>query len=88
MFSKLKELNEFRQQAKKIQDELSSMIIDREKNGMRIKLNASMEILEVHLGDAPDAETLRALLNDSLKEAQKTAAQHMRSSAGLQLPGM
>lgn len=88
MFSKLKELNDFRQQAKKIQDELSQVVIEKSDGTAHVKVNGNMEIIDLALGDGTSGDDLKRLINDAVKEAQKTAAQHMRNSGELNLPGM
>lgn len=88
MFSKLKEVNEFRQQAKKIQNELSTLIVDKTRGSASVRVSGNMEIIDLIIGDGTSQDDVKQLINDALKEAQQVAAQHMRATGALNLPGM
>jgi DNA-binding protein YbaB len=90
MFSKLKQIKELRDQAKKMQNALGTENISVEKNGVKIKMNGNMEITELTVNPDLNKESLeRALkdgVNDAIKQTQKLMAKKMQEMGGF--PGL
>lgn len=87
MFDKIKELNELRKQAKKMQDILKEEMIVVEKGDVKIKIRGDMEVEWVEVEGEPRKDLAQAF-NAAIKESQKIAAQKMRGQMGdFKLPG-
>ena len=75
MFSQLKQIKDLKEQAKKLQDELGKEIVDTEKNGVKIKMNGSQEVLNVEITN-PDIlnnkekteQAVKDCVNESIKK--------------------
>ena len=95
MFSQLKQIKDLKEQAKKLQDELGKEIVDTEKNGVKIKMNGSQEVLNVEITN-PDIlnnkekteQAVKDCVNESIKKVQNVMAKKMQSMPGLDLPGL
>ena len=90
MFNKLKHLKDLRSQAKTMQDVLSTEIITTEKNGILIKMNGNMEIIDIEIDEnIPKDAISRNLvdgLNETIKKTQRIMAQKMQEMGGI--PGL
>ncbi|KKP69497.1 hypothetical protein A2X44_03120 [candidate division CPR3 bacterium GWF2_35_18] len=87
MFDKIKELNELRKQAKKMQDMLKEEVIVVEKGNVKVKIRGDMEVEWVEL-DGEQRKDLAQAFNAAIKESQKVAAQKMRGQMGdFKIPG-
>jgi len=87
MFEKMKELNELRKQAKKMQDLLKDEKIIVEKGNVRIKIRGDMEVEWVEV-DGEQKKDLEKAFNAAIKESQKIAAQKMKGQMGdFKIPG-
>lgn len=87
MFDKIKELNELRKQAQKMQDMLKEEMIIVEKGKVKIKIRGDMEVEWVEV-DGEQKKELAQAFNAAIKESQKVAAQKMRGQMGdFKLPG-
>ena len=87
MFDKIKEMNELRKQAKKMQDLLKEETIIVEKGRVKIKIRGDMEVEWVEVGGEQQSDLAKAF-NAAIKESQKIAAQKMRGQMGdFKLPG-
>ena len=87
MFDKIKELNELRKQAKKMQDMLKEEMIVVEKGNVKIKIRGDMEVEWVEVEGAQRKDLTQAF-NAAIKESQKIAAQKMRGQMGdFKIPG-
>jgi DNA-binding protein YbaB len=90
MFSKLKQIKDLRDQAKKMQNVLGAETITVEKNGVVIKMNGNMEIIDLTVN--PDLakesleNTLKSAINDATKQTQKLMARKMQEMGGF--PGL
>lgn len=96
MFSKLKQFKDLRDQAKKIQDVLKDVTV--EGTGawgkIKIEMNGNQEITSVTID--PEMMTDKAKLeagmkeafNDTAKKAQRSMAEAMKKTGGLNLPGL
>ncbi len=87
MFDKIKELNDLRKQAQKMQEMLKEEVIIVEKGEIRIKIRGDMEVEWVEVNGEHDDKLTKAF-NAAIKESQKIAAQKMRGQMGdFKLPG-
>jgi DNA-binding protein YbaB len=87
MFSKLKQYKDMRSQAKTMQNVLAQETINVEKNGNRAVINGNMEITSLSLNDSLSKESLensiKDMLNDGIKKAQRLMAEKIQSMGGL-----
>ncbi len=90
MFSKLKQFQDLRSQAKTMQNALAQETITEEKNGVKVVLNGNMEIINLSLNESlpksSQEEILKNCLNDALKRAQRIMAKKLQDMGGI--PGM
>lgn len=90
MFSKLKQFQNLRSQAKTMQNALAQETITEEKNGVKVVLNGNMEIINLSLNESlpksSQEEILKNCLNDALKSAQRIMAKKLQDMGGI--PGM
>jgi len=90
MFSKLKQIKDLRDQAKKMQNALGGETVNAEKNGVRVKMNGNMEVTELTVpADLPKESLERAAkdaINDAIKQTQKLMAKKMQEMGGF--PGL
>ncbi len=90
MFSKLKQFQDLRSQAKTMQNALAQETVTEEKNGVKIVLNGNMEVMSVTLNESlsisAQAETVKSCFNDALKRAQRLMAKKLQDMGGI--PGM
>jgi len=90
MFSKLKQFQDLRSQAKTMQSALAQETVTEEKNGVKIVLNGNMEVMSVILNESlstsAQAETVKNCFNDALKRAQRLMAKKLQDMGGI--PGM
>jgi nucleoid-associated protein EbfC len=97
MFDKIKGLMEMRKKLEEIKRELdkTSFEIEGSSGLVKITMNGSQEVQAVSLGsgslDADKdklAKEIKDTFNRALKRSQEIAAQKMKESTGLNLPGM
>lgn len=90
MFSKLKQFQDLRSQAKTMQNALAQETVTEEKNGVKIVLNGNMEVISITLNEslsaAAQAETVKNCFNDALKRAQRLMAKKLQDMGGI--PGL
>jgi DNA-binding protein YbaB len=90
MFSKLKQFRDLRSQAKTIQDVLAQEVITEEKNGVTIKMNGNMEVLNITLASGMDKaaqeSALKNCFNEAVKKAQRLMAKKLQDMGGI--PGL
>ncbi|MFA6417308.1 MAG: YbaB/EbfC family nucleoid-associated protein [Candidatus Falkowbacteria bacterium] len=90
MFSKLKQFRDLRSQAKTIQDVLAQEVITEEKNGVTIKMNGNMEVLNITLAGGMDKaaqeNALKNCFNEAVKKAQRLMAKKLQDMGGI--PGL
>lgn len=83
MFNKLKQFKDLRSQAKQMQKQMEEETLEKSKDGVRIKINGSNEILEMEIADhlMGDKEKLirviKELFQDAVKSMQKKMAMKM-----------
>ena len=96
MFDKIKGLMEMRKKLEEVKKELDRTYFDIEgQTGLvKIKMNGSQEVQEVFLTDGFSGASkdklekeIKDTLNRAVKRSQEIAAQKMRESTGLNLPG-
>lgn len=90
MFSKLKQFQDLRSQAKTMQNALAQESISEERNGVKVVLNGNMEvtslIINENLSKSAQEETLKHCFNDAIKSAQRLMAKKLQDMGGI--PGM
>jgi DNA-binding protein YbaB len=90
MFSKLKQFQDLRSQAKTMQSALAQETVTEEKNGVKVVLNGNMEVMSVTLNGSlsieAQAETIKNCFNDALKRAQRLMAKKLQDMGGI--PGL
>ena len=90
MFSKLKQFQDLRSQAKTMQNALSQETITEEKNGVKVVLNGNMEVtsltLNENLSKSAQEDILKNCFNDAIKRAQRLMAKKLQDMGGI--PGM
>jgi DNA-binding protein YbaB len=94
MFDKIKKIKELRDQAKSIQEVLSTITVtEGQSDKLQITMDGNMEIREVLVrkeafaSDEDLQEEMRSVLNRTIKESQKKAAEIMRTSGMFNIPG-
>ena len=96
MFSKLKQIKDLRNQAKKIQDVLKDVTADGSGGWgkVKVKMSGNLEILSVSIdpelvGQKDKLESgVKEAVNDAIKKSQKEMAEAMRKSGNLNIPGL
>ena len=92
MFNKLKQFNHLRDQAKTMQNALSTEKVTAEKQGVSIEMNGNMEVLSIIIGqDMPKeqlANVCRDVFNDAVKKTQRVMAKKMQEMGGLSNLGL
>lgn len=91
MFDKLKQLKELRDRAKDIQQALNDIVVVEAKSGVTVTMNGNMEVLKIDITKSDDPELTQAIqqaVNLAIKSAQQKAADYMRTSGGLNFPGL
>lgn len=78
MFDKLKELSKLQEMQKKIKAETVSV----ERNGVSVKINGALDILELHLNPDRDAKAQEATVKDCLNEAKNTMQKNLARMMG------
>lgn len=90
MFSKLKQFQDLRSQAKTMQNALAQETVTEEKNGVKVVLNGNMEVISLTLNDglskSSQEDTLKTCFNDALKRAQRLMAKKLQDLGGI--PGL
>src|SRR5688500_1562666 len=96
MFSKLKQFKDLRDQAKKSQDARSDLSVEGSGAWGKVKIvmNGSQEVSSVTIdpelmADKAKLEAgLKEAFNDTTKKAQRSMAEAMKKTGGLNLPGL
>ena len=91
MFNKLKQLKGLRDQAKKMQNALSSETVTTEKNGIVITMDGNMQVNGVKVNAETNnkealASAIKDAVNDAIKQTQKLMAKKMQEMGGF--PGL
>ena len=96
MFSKLKQIKDLRDQAKKIQDVLKDVSADGAGawGKVKVKISGNLEVMSVSidpelLADQAKAEAgVKEAANDAIKKVQRSMAEEMRKNGNLNIPGL
>lgn len=90
MFSKLKQFQDLRSQAKTMQNALAQETITEEKNGVKVVLNGNMEVTSLTINETlsknSQEDILKSCFNDAIKRAQRLMAKKLQDMGGI--PGM
>ncbi len=83
-FKQAAEIKKLRDQAKKIQDELSQIEVEAEKGRVRVVMSGDMKVKSVEI-NGEEMKDAREAFNEAVDRAQKKSAQKMQQmGAGLQ----
>lgn len=83
-FKQAGEIKKLRDQAKKIQDELSQVEVESEKGRVKVVMDGNMKVKSVEIS-GEEMKDARDAFNEAVDKAQKKSAQKMQSmGAGLQ----
>lgn len=96
IFDTVKQLKDLREQAKKMQEILSAITIKEsaKNDALTITLNGNMDVLDVRVlrdafsSDDELSKTLQETMQAALKRAQVEAGNAMRTTGGLNIPGL
>jgi DNA-binding protein YbaB len=90
MFSKLKQFQDLRSQAKTMQNALAQETINEEKSGVKVVLNGNLEVLSVSINEslskAAQEEAIKNCFNSALKSGQRLMAKKLQEMGGV--PGL
>ena len=82
MFDKVKQMYELKKQADELKKMLAKEIVEVEAAGMKVVMSADQKVQSVDLGDNPNSDTLKDMLNKAVDESQKVAAKKMQEQMG------
>lgn len=83
-FKQAAEIKKLRDQAKRIQDELSQIEVESEKGRVRVVMTGDMKVKSVEI-NGEEMKDAREAFNEAVDRAQKKSAQKMQQmGAGLQ----
>jgi DNA-binding YbaB/EbfC family protein len=96
MFSKIKKVQELRNQAKQIQSALAQEVVEGQGGWGKVKItmNGNQEVQKVEIdpeimNDKAKVENgVKEAINDCVKKVQRVMATKMQQMGGLNLPGM
>lgn len=95
LFSQLKQITDLKDQAKKLQKELSEEVVYSEKSGIKVAINGNQEIIKIEIVDQnllSDKEKMESAIknaiNEAIKQVQQVMAKKMQSMEGFNLPGL
>jgi DNA-binding protein YbaB len=87
MFNKLKQYKDLRDQAKQMQSVLGAENIEVEKNGVKIVMNGSLEIISITINESLSKDSLEQTLvdcmNNAVKKAQRIMVEKMQQMGGM-----
>lgn len=90
MFSKLKQFQDLKSQAKTMQNALSTEKVEVEKNGIKLSMNGNMEVLDFTINEELNSQEIakitKDLVNDAIKKTQRVMAKKMQEMGGI--PGL
>lgn len=73
-------------EAKKVKKELSKIYVEAEASGVKVTVNAEMEVIAIEIGADVPRESIPALIKDAmnraLKKAQVVSAEKMQGIMG------
>lgn len=80
-FKALGDLNNLRQQAKKMQDELAAEVIRIEEGDIVVEITGAQEVKKVYVQGVTSQELID-VLNKAIKKSQELAAQKLQQMTG------
>ncbi len=80
-FDKFKQLNQMRQQAKKLQEELEKIEETAEKGGIRVKVTGDQKVTYLEV-DGEERSDIVDVINKAMKDVQKKSAKKMMEMGG------
>lgn len=93
VFGNLGKMGEMLKQARQMQKQLSAMVIEKEENGIKLKVSGDMEVKSLEIDPSvisQDArklsEDIKKLVNASMKEAKTAAARQLGGMSGFGMP--
>lgn len=87
MFNKLKQMQDLRSQAKKMQSALAGESIVVDKRGIKVIMSGNLEITKLEITEEGNvAERVKDACNDAIKQTQRLMAKKMQEVGGF--PGM
>jgi DNA-binding protein YbaB len=85
-FSQAKDMFRLQREAKKVKKELSKIYVEAEASGVKVTVNAEMEVIAIEIGADVPRESIPALIKDAmnraLKKAQVVSAEKMQGIMG------
>jgi DNA-binding protein YbaB len=85
MFDQIKQMNQMRQQAKIMQQQLAQIITEEERHGIKVKVNGNQEVLNVELPEDKSqlsGEAIKKVMNAAIERSKKDAAKQMQGQMG------
>ena len=83
MFSKLNQIKDLRAQAKKMRNSLSQEIVEVERSGVILKVDATQKVHSISIPEDKTSTELEKIIpelfNDSTKKIQKVMSEKMKS---------
>jgi DNA-binding protein YbaB len=74
-----------------MQSAMNEVSVTSERDGIKVTANGNMEVTELIIPNnisAEQTESLKSIINDTLKQAQRKAAQKMQEMGGLSNLGL
>ena len=81
VFGQLKQLNQMRQQALKMQKLLAQEKVEVEENGIKIVMSGDQKVISLEI-DGQEQPRLVKAINRAIKESQKKAAKKLTQMSG------
>jgi DNA-binding protein YbaB len=72
-FKQAKDMFRIQREAKRVKKELSRIYVEAEASGVKVVINAEMEVISVEIAPEVQRESIPALLKDALNRAMKKA---------------
>jgi DNA-binding protein YbaB len=93
-FSQAKDMFRLQREAKRIKKELKNIHVEAEASGVKVVVNAEMEVISIEIAPEVPRESIPALIKDALnratKKAQIVSAEKMQGimgEMGMGMPG-
>ncbi|MDD4318772.1 MAG: YbaB/EbfC family nucleoid-associated protein [Candidatus Peribacteraceae bacterium] len=85
-FSQARDMFRLQREAKRVKKELSKIYVEAEASGVKVVVNAEMEVISVEIADDVPREKIPALITDAfnraVKKAQVVSAEKMQGIMG------
>lgn len=93
VFGNIGKMGEMLKQARQMQKQLSALVIEKEENGIKLKVSGDMDVKSLEIDttamsqDAKQlSENIKGLVNAAMKEAKSAAARQLGGMPGFGLP--